>query len=82
MMGTKCRTLRWPLQDCSCLQAVPSKHDVGVPAPFQQGQASESSLGVSIQPPTGFDTAQTGVEQYANIAQVCVAATTYTHTAL
>ena len=56
------------------LQAVPGKHDVGVPAPFEKGQDSESSLGVSVRPSTGVNAAQSGAEPYVNIAQVCHAA--------
>lgn len=78
-MAMQSSTAKWPLQGSPCPQAAPNKHDVGVPAPFQQEQASESSLGVSVQPVTDFDAAQTGTEQYANIAQVCFAATAYTY---
>ena len=58
---------------------MPGKHDIGVPAPFQQGQDSESSLDVSIHPPAGAGAAQSGAEPYVNIAQVCLAASAYTY---
>ena len=53
---------------------MPGKHDIGVPAPFQQGQDSESSLDVSIHPAMRAGAAQSGAKPYVNIAQVCLAA--------
>ena len=54
----------------SCPQAVPVKHDIGVPDPFQQGGRPESSLGVSVRPPTTLAAGQSGAQQYTNIAEV------------
>ena len=54
-------------------QAVPVKHDSGVPAPFQQGASDEASLGVNIQPPTNLSSEQNGTNQYTNLALVGLA---------
>lgn len=54
----------------SCPQAVPVKHDIGVPDPFQQGGRPESSLGVSVRPSTTLAAGQSGAQQYTNIAEV------------
>ncbi len=49
---------------------MPVKHDVGVPDPFWQGGGSESSLGVSVRPPTTQANGERGSQQYNNIAEV------------
>lgn len=58
-------------------QAVPKKHDIGVPAPFQPGQVSEASLGVSIHLPAGANAEQNGAAEFTHIAQVGLDATAY-----